>query len=368
MADLRSVLAEAVDADIIPREASDRLAGFLSERGVVVADPQRAQAKGALAADNDPELPAVEVDTETPRFVRGFHDVLITIGVVVALSGLWGLTGLAVVPFAIIVLSEILVKRQRLALPAVVLTIAVMVWTGAVASTWLAEGLFFIRGGDVPIRFAAPFPVVLGLYYLRYRVPISLALCIITALGLLLTVIIRLVSRLSGDALFFVNHPHMLSVIFLLSALGLFIAALQFDLSDRERLTRRSDIAFWLHLASAPALLYSVVWGFSLSNNLSDLTQAISAKTFVVVGTVAVLMLIGLVIDRRAFVTSGLLSLGYALYGVFRLGTAGVDTYIFTTLLTVGLIVLVIGTGWRPLRRRLIGALPKGLALKLPPV
>lgn len=86
-----------------------------------------------------------------------------------------------------------------------------------------------------------------------------------------------------------------------------------------------------------------------------------------VVATVAALMLIGLIIDRRAFVTSGVLSLGVAIFGVVRKGNATVDTYIFTTLIVVGAIVLIIGTGWMPLRRLVLRALPPAIAKRLPP-
>ncbi|MGO7631745.1 hypothetical protein ACC692_37090, partial [Rhizobium ruizarguesonis] len=67
-----------------------------------------------------------------------------------------------------------------------------------------------------------------------------------------------------------------------------------------------------------------------------DVAQTVSIKTPIIVISVAVLMLIGLFIDRRAFVTSGLLSLGFAIYGIFLQGSATVDTYIFTTLIVVG--------------------------------
>ncbi len=90
-------------------------------------------------------------DTETPRFVRGFHDVLITIGVAVALGGLWGLAALYAVLPAIIVLSEILVRRQRLALLTVSLTIALFCWTVLLMSFYFKPGTAFFNdiGADM---------------------------------------------------------------------------------------------------------------------------------------------------------------------------------------------------------------------------
>ncbi|MBB4214478.1 hypothetical protein FHT79_001633 [Rhizobium sp. BK212] len=356
MTELRSILDEAVRQGLISPEAGERLLPFLIAHGVAVAEAQPAMAAEGRAWS----------DTETPRFVRGFHDVLITIGVVVALGGLWGLAPLYAVPPAILVLSEILVRRQRLALPAVGLTIALFCWTfllmSRVFTPWTSE-----IGADLT-QFVAGFPILLGIYYARYRVPLTLALAIMSVLALVLTLLLRLAQWLSGNPAFFVDHLALLAAVSLVCALGLFATALYFDFGDRLRRTTRSDIAFWLHLGAAPALLYSTVSLLSLGEGgrIFDLAN-MSARTPVVVATVAALMLIGLIIDRRAFVTSGLLSLGVAIFSVFRHGSATVDTYIFTTLIVVGAIVLIIGTGWMPLRRLVLRALPPAIANRLPP-
>ncbi|ARO31104.1 hypothetical protein NXC14_CH03197 [Rhizobium sp. NXC14] len=356
MTELRSILDEAARQGLISSEAGGRLLPFLTERGVSVVETQK-----AIAAEE-----RAWSDTETPRFVRGFHDVLITVGVIVALVGLWGLAPLYAVPVAIIVLSEILVRRQRLALPAVSLTIALFCWTfllmSRVFTPWTSE-----IGADLT-QFVAGFPILLGVYYARYRVPLSLALTIMSTLALVLTLLLRLVQWLSGNPTFFVDHLGVLAAVAFVCALGLFATALYFDLGDRLRRTTRSDIAFWLHLGAAPALLYSAVslLSFGEAGRIFDPAN-MSARTPVVVATVAALMLIGLVIDRRAFVTSGLLSLGVAIFSVVRKGHATVDTYIFTTLIVVGAIVLIIGTGWMPLRRLVLRALPPAIANRLPP-
>jgi hypothetical protein len=41
--------------------------------------------------------------------------------------------------------------------------------------------------------------------------------------------------------------------------LRVFAAAMSFDLSDRDRMTRRSDCAFWLHLLAAPLIVHSLI-------------------------------------------------------------------------------------------------------------
>ena len=80
-----------------------------------------------------------------------------------------------------------------------------------------------------------------------------------STLALALILLLRLVQWLSGNPAFFVDHLALLAAISLLCALGLFATALYFDFGDRLRRTTRSDIAFWLHLGAAPALLYSTV-------------------------------------------------------------------------------------------------------------
>src|SRR2546430_3225670 len=39
---------------------------------------------------------------------------------------------------------------------------------------------------------------------------------------------------------------------------GMFLFAMWWDGSDRARLTRRSDVAFWLHLLAAPMIVHPV--------------------------------------------------------------------------------------------------------------
>ncbi len=36
---------------------------------------------------------------------------------------------------------------------------------------------------------------------------------------------------------------------------------MRFDMTDPERLTRRTDIAFWLHLLAAPLIVHSLISG-----------------------------------------------------------------------------------------------------------
>ncbi|MCB1457413.1 MAG: hypothetical protein KDJ51_14975, partial [Nitratireductor sp.] len=88
MADLARALQDAADEGILTSEQSGALARFLADRGF--ASMPVASHPDAIFPDLDspvePESNVLE-ESEAPRFVRGFHDILITIGVIAALSG-----------------------------------------------------------------------------------------------------------------------------------------------------------------------------------------------------------------------------------------------------------------------------------------
>ncbi|WP_267549984.1 hypothetical protein [Rhizobium rhizogenes] len=371
MSDLKIALDEAAGEGIISSDQAARLLPYLSDRNIGAL-----AATGALSELRSTDAPNPLEETEAPRFVRGFHDVLITIGIVVLLIGLWGVANHSVSLLAIGILAEILVRRQRLALPAVVLTIALVNWLVQTMIGYVdtMPSLFadFTHGAIVLV---APFPIMLALFYWRYRVPLSLALLLFSLFGLLLAAVFYAVGSLLGSSDVLTNYPLLTLVILFAAALGSFALAMRFDLSDPQRQTRRSDVAFWLHLVTAPALLYStilLVLRLQLANsgvvftNLTNIFFGGYLQAFTVLAVVLVMMLIGLIIDRRAFVTAGLVSLGLATGAILRHNEAGLDKIGFLVLMIVGLVVLVIGIGWADLRRIVVRRLPLSIQGKLP--
>lgn len=370
---LAPLVEDAMRAGLVAGDKSAPLTEFLLSRGAMAAEaPQPLLASGEAGGLDTPVAaePSVGLEeSEAPRFIRGFHDVLITIGLVIGLVGLGGLWSvLAVIP-AVIVLSEILVLRQRLALPAVALTLAF-----ASSSSFAVLTLLDGKLGDwewVAMSFS-PF-VMLSIYYWRYRAPIALALAAISGFAAVVFFIGAALMEWTGNDLLFVNQPWLISALIGLFALASFATALHFDLSDRARVTRRSDVAFWLHLAAAPALLYTVISLVYLRDPeaswFADGTTIGQAAA--IVAAVAALMLIGILLDRRAFVTSGLLSFGYAFKilldqgGVSGLFSSS-DTLLFVILSAVGAVVLSLGIGWKALRKRLLGILPTTMRDRLP--
>ena len=356
MSEIRQNLLRAAEDGVITPEQVDRLVGYfvpssteaLPETGVISTPP----------------------DTETPRFIRGFHDVLITIGIIILLVGLGTLASVIAVPFAVFGLSEILVRRQRLALPAVVLTLAMGTAMFIIAGIWLVDDLpsgtnSFTRNAFL---FMPP-TLVMALYAWRYRVPIAVSSLILMLAGFLLALLFRALDAALGQGYILFSHPYLSSLVLMASALGLFVVAMRYDLSDPLRVTRRSDIAFWLHLVTAPTLLYASMSFLFLNSryNLFELgKQDLINGALPVTVIVVVLMLVGIVIDRRAFVTSGLISLIIAFTSIVG-GVGNLENGWAVAMLFVGMFVLALGIGWRGLRRYVISALPEAWQHRLPP-
>jgi hypothetical protein len=372
---LLPVLEDAAQAGLLPADGAAKLGEFLLGRGVDVAVTPAVADPAATGLDtpraSEPASPVEE--SEAPRFIRGFHDILITIGIVVGLVGLGGLASVYAVIPAAIVLAEILVRRQRLALPAVMLTAAVVlaasiavmpVWDSLEApySDWIPPGIF------------ATIAVAGFLVYWRYKVPLALAGGLVSLYGTVVYSAALGMRWLSGNPAFFETRPTALVGFLGLFAVLVFGTALRFDVADRHRVTRRSDVAFWMHLAAAPAILYTIMAEIYLGNQKGWFSADTNLwQAGAIVAAVLLLMLIGIILDRRAFVTSGLVSFGYAFKVLLSEGglaeaLTSADTLVFLTFLAIGVVVLSLGIGWQPLRRVIVGNLPSGLTDLVPPV
>jgi hypothetical protein len=188
-----------------------------------------------------------------------------------------------------------------------------------------------------------------GAFYWRFKLPFAL-----------LPMAVSLVVAGLGVASFlFPRAPAIADTIFsLVSGLAVFAAAMSFDISDRERLTRRADCAFWLHLLAAPLIVRSVM----------NLVGVPLDTALIVMSTVAILAAVAVLIDRRALLVSGLAYLGGAIFYILADTGRGGGFTLAATLVILGAIVLTLGAGWVPLRRLLLPLLPAAVSGRLPPV
>lgn len=352
----------------------------------------RAVAQEVLTAEQALQLRAIEAalesaerepsDDESLRFVTGFADIFVTIGLVLFLGALAFLmdagtgstlmyAGLAACAW---VLAEFFTYKRRMALPSIVLLVvfvaAVFVLTAQIAAALLphtaplhppngAAGDLVVLGGTLSLADWLPLcvagvvaAVLAAVHYIRFRVPITIA----AGVAPLCVLVVALVAGLVPSA-----SETLLDVTLLVLGLAVFALAMAFDMSDPERVTRRTDIAFWLHLLAAPLIVHPLIRGF-LHGMDARLTPGAAAGVlwvFLALGVVAV------IIDRRAILVSALVYAGIAYGSLVR--AIGVQSDVVPiVLLSLGGFILLLSAGWQPLRRALLRRLPPRLAGRLP--
>lgn len=137
--------------------------------------------------------------------------------------------------------------------------------------------------------------------------------------------------------------------------------ALQWDGQDPSRTTRKSDIAFWLHLLAAPMMVHPI---FSLLDIFSG--QVSLGKASVVVAIYIVIGLISLAVDRRALMVSALI---YVLVSLSRLleHVGSVSTGFAIAAFLIGGGLLLLSAFWHPSRSYLMKSFPLALQKRFAP-
>lgn len=194
---------------------------------------------------------------------------------------------------------------------------------------------------------------------MRFRLPFAL----LPLAGSLVMAITAATREIAGPA----AQPTAL----LVCGLAVFAAAMSFDMSDRERLTRRADCAFWLHLLAAPLVVHSLISMVLPGVGVFSMTTMTAAVALVIVVVATLLALVAVVIDRRALLVSTFSYVGiviaYAITTARATAPSDPSTIFFSTLAVLGILVLGLGVGWQPLRRALMSLLPTAAVDRLPP-
>ncbi len=344
---------------------SDATLGSAVDKGILTA----AQVEQLLSLERAAAPRTEPQDDEKLRFISGFGDVFVTMGLGLFLGALgyfisraagaatmW--VGLAVATWA---LAEFFTRMRRMALPSIVLlvTFAVSCYLaiysiiavpliGGRASIELREIFAPVAAVLVPASLATV--LLVAFHYWRFRVPITVAAG--TA---------ALAAAIIGTAFWLAPAFAYNAVSYFILACGILIFALamRFDMSDPMRLTRRTDIAFWLHLLAAPMIVHS------LSSSLVQRYSLDVRSAVVVLAIFLALGLVALIVDRRALLVSGLGYAGYAFGTLIRQSGFSNET-VPLTLLVLGAFVLLLSAGWRPLRAALFRLLPHHLVQRLP--
>jgi len=335
-------------------------------------DLNEAVAQGTLTAaavanfrDLHAQKKNAAADEEYFRLITGFNDVFIVVICLLLLLSCWWLltTQWGWIPGSLTVavfswgLAEFFVIKKRMALPAIVLLLSYLV-SVFMLTLYLSFRVFNAINNDIPIMatldnavfgdsiagldgyvvLPAAIATVAAAYahWCRFKVPVTVAGGIVALLIVLMAFVFIAFPDWGEDVFLFLVFIYGVAV---------FVLAMCWDASDLRRQTRRADVAFWLHLLSAPLVVFPI---FSKWMQESD----VGVESTVGVVLLYLLMIyISLIVDRRVLILSSLVYVLYALSDLFAYyGKFEGDSAAFIGVL-VGGILLLLSVFWRDARR-----------------
>jgi hypothetical protein len=339
------------------------------------------EAAASLRAFVDHQRSSPAVDEEHFRLITGFNDIFVSIAAAILLFAMgWigqsigqelalpidregpSFLGPALIAATAWGLALFFTARRRMALPSILLLLAF------VAGTVATVGFLLIMLVASPNQEAAQQTWVAGLigagaasagalaafvHWKRFRVPITVA----AGAASVAAIVVALIAALIGDT------PSTMDIVLgvvLLLGIGVFLYAMRWDSSDPSRITRRSDVAFWLHLLAAPMIVHPVFTLLGLNDG-----DATVGEGLVVVAIYVLLGITALAIDRRALLVSALAYVLFALNELFEQFGA-VSLNIALTALVIGSALLLLSAFWHQARAAVVTRLPGGVRGHLP--
>ncbi len=339
-----------------------------------------AHAADALRAHVEGQRSSSIPDDEQFRLLTGFNDIFVSIAAAIMLFAVgWiGVTigryaGLAIDPNGPSFLGPLAVAatawglalfftaKRRMALPSILLLLA---FVGGTFAT-VAFGLVSIIGPDRLNNNAVGTAMVAAgggiaaaaaawAHWRTFRVPITIAAGAASVAAILVSLV---VAAVGPDA---ANLRDVMLGSTLVLGLAIFLFAMWWDGSDRERITRRSDVAFWLHLLAAPMIVHPVFTLLGLNDGNASIGEAL-----VVVALYVAMGVTALAIDRRALLVSALAYVLWALADLFKRFGA-VELNVALTALVIGSALLLLSAFWHQARAAVVRPLPEGLRDRLP--
>lgn len=353
-------------------------------------DLDDAVAAGAISAESaaslrtfvETERSTTVADEEQFRLLTGFNDIFVSIAAIILLVavgwiGQWVGTaagtaidgnGPSFLAPALVAatswgLALFFTAQRRMALPSILLLLAFVGSVFATAGFVLALVVGADRLNDnvqlAGILGAASGAVAAGaawVHWIRFRVPITIAA---GAAALSAIAIGLLLAALGGS---FAQAQNLVLGFVLLLGLAIFFVAMWWDGSDPARITRRSDVAFWLHLLAAPMIVHPIFTLLGLNAGNATITEGL-----VVVLLYILIGLTALAIDRRALLVSALAYVLFALDELFKQFGA-IELNIALTALVIGSALLLLSAFWHQAREAVVKPLPQGLRSRLPVV
>lgn len=295
-------------------------------------------------------------DEENLRFIRGFSDIFIAIGIGLLILGLGALAALLGGGISYIgaagaaaLMAEYFGRKKRSHLPTLLTALAFLIFTLRGLDGLFSAGF----GHDILTAFITL--AAMGLFYWRIRLPFCIALMTLAALYLGLTLF-----KAAAPGFVAAQFGWVMAIGGLITLMG----GIYYDSKDLHRRTRFSDNAFWLHLTAAPLLIHGSVLELvkTQTTQLFGLVPIIDVSqgdAVIMLILVAIVSLTGLILNRRALIVSSLVYAVIAIGFLFSKSGMGLSMALTLTLLLIGGAIIILGVGWHPFRNIIIKALPK---------
>ena len=339
-----------------------------------------AEAADALRAHIERQRSTAIPDEEQFRLITGFNDIFVSIAAAILLFALGWIgqsigqaTGLVIdvngpspiapllVTAAAWPLAMFFTAKRRMALPSILLLLAFVGGVFLTAAFALVVGIGPDSvdnnpqlGGVIGAISAAIAAGAAWLHWRRFRVPITVA----AGAGSVAAIAVALLIAALGNNVEQAKNVVLGLVLFL--GVGMFLFAMWWDGSDRARITRRSDVAFWLHLLAAPMIVHPVFTLLGLTTGHINAGEAFAAiALYIVLGITA------LAVDRRALLVSALAYVLYAMQQLFR-EFGAVELNVALTALVIGSALLLLSAFWHQARGAIVRPLPENLRNRLP--
>ena len=335
-------------------------AGILTESqasAVVVLAQSRAGKRLAQSGEDEPF-----------EFFRGFAEIFIAVGLSILLSGSlallsWvGLTSglFLVVPLAtsgvVWWMAGYFTLRRRMVLPSMILAAAFGIGLCTFVLGWMAQGDF--PNPRLMLIYACLAAAAgMGIWYWHFKLPVAMFMVGLACLGALYGVTLSTgvvfdlqAGRLNFGSLFDLRNSPDFALATLIFGIGAFLAGMWFDMRDPLRLGRHAATGFWLHLLAAPALVNTMALTlYNIGGAVGMLSVALA---------LAFIAALALIIDRRSFLTAGIVYIAWVISWAIRGDSHGGFGQWIAILLILGSFITALGTWWIPLRATLMATLP----------